>query len=105
MDSSIIIAVAAGCLIGLAGGVIGTWAGIRNTAGPRERAFVIKASVILWAAGAVFLTLMLLLPTPWRFLLWIPYGILLPVGIMTWNRTQQRIRNEERAALPEREEA
>jgi len=35
------------------------------------------------------------LPMPWRFLLWIPYGILLPLGIFFWNRKQQRIREEE----------
>ncbi|MDD4621969.1 MAG: hypothetical protein PHG71_01895 [Kiritimatiellae bacterium] len=95
MDIGIVIAVSAGCLIGLGGGVIGTWASIRNTSSPRERAFVIRASWIMWAAGGVFLSLMLSLPTPWRFLLWIPYGILLPLGIFFWNRTQRRIREEE----------
>ncbi|MDD2456635.1 MAG: hypothetical protein PHG96_02585 [Kiritimatiellae bacterium] len=95
MDIGIVIAVSAGCLIGLGGGVIGTWASIRNTNGPRERAFMIRASVVMWVFGIAFLALMLVLPLPWRFLLWIPYGILLPLGIFFWNRTQRRIREEE----------
>ena len=98
MDSGIIVAVAAGCLTGLAGGILGTWASIRNTNGPRERAFVVKASAIMWLAGIIFLTLMFALPMPWRYLLWIPYGILLPLGIITWNRAQQRIRIDEAGA-------
>ncbi len=98
MSAWIIVAVAAGCLAGLAGGVLGTWASIRNTNGPRERAFVVKASAIMWLAGIIFLALMFTLPMPWRYLLWIPYGILLPLGIITWNRAQQRIRIEEAGA-------
>lgn len=85
----------AGCVIGMIGGLIGTFASIRNTSGPRERAFTIKASIIGWIAALSFLALLLLLPTPWRFYLWLPYGILLALGIATWNKTQQRIRAEE----------
>ena len=95
MDSGIIVAVAAGCLTGLAGGILGTWASIRNKKGPRERAFMIRACAVTWIAGLVFLALMFLLPMPWRYLLWIPYGILLPLCIITGNRRQQRIRREE----------
>ena len=39
--------------------------------------------------------LMFVLPNPYRYLLWIPYAILLPLGIVYANRTQQRIRKEE----------
>lgn len=85
----------AGCVIGLIGGLIGTYATIHNTSGPRERAFTVRASIIGWSAGIVFLALLILLPTPWRFLMWIPFGVLLPLGIIRWNRTQQRIRAEE----------
>ncbi len=85
---------------GLIGGALGTWMSIRNTGGPRERAFVIRACVVGWLVGLGFLALLLLLPLPWRFFVWIPYGILMPLGILHWNRTQQRIRQEERAAGP-----
>lgn len=84
-----------GSLVGVIGGIIGTFAAVRNTSGPREKAFTIKVSVIGWIVGIVFPALLLLLPSPWRFLLWVPYGILLPVGILYWNRTQARIRREE----------
>jgi hypothetical protein len=40
----------------------------------------------------IFLALLLFLPTPYRFLLWIPYGILLPIGIRYWNERQAEIR-------------
>ncbi|MDX9868455.1 MAG: hypothetical protein RBT78_11055 [Kiritimatiellia bacterium] len=96
MNIMLVAAVAAGCLVGLAGGVVGTWASVRNTNGPRERAFMIRACAVIWVAGLAFLALMFLLPMPWRHLLWIPYGILLPLGIITGNRRQQRIRDEER---------
>lgn len=88
-----------GCLIGFIGGAIGTAASIRNTSSPRERAFAIKASIIGWIAAITFIVLLLILPTPWRFALWIPYSILLPLGIITWNRNQQKIRNEESRKL------
>ena len=89
------IGVIIGGLGGLAGGIIGTCCSIRNTDSPRERAFMIKASVIGWIAILVFVGLMFVLPTPYRYYLWIPYGILLPLAIITGNRKQQRLRQEE----------
>lgn len=90
----------AGAAIGIIGGTIGTAASIRNTSSPRKRAVAVRASIILWTAGILFLVLLFLLPMPWRFLLWIPYSILLPLGIITWNRTAQRIREEEQENNP-----
>lgn len=87
-----------GCVIGLAGGIFGTCCGIKNTQGPRERAFMVKASVVCWAAVILFLGLMFALPKPYCHLLWIPYAILLPVGVVFSNRSQQRIRREESQA-------
>ena len=84
-----------GCIIGLIGGIIGTYFSIHNTFGPRERAFTIRASMIGWIIGVIFLALLILLPNPWRFMVWIPYGIILPIGIINWNKTQQKIRQEE----------
>ena len=84
-----------GSALGLAGGVIGTYFSIHNTNGPRERAFMVRMSAIAWLGITAFLALLLLLPYPWRFLVWIPYGILLPLFIVRTNRGQQRIRQEE----------
>ena len=84
-----------GGVVGLAGGMVGTYFSIKNTNGPRERAFMVKASIIIWIAVILFLGLMFVLPNPYRYLLWIPYGILLPLGIIHINRAQQSIRKEE----------
>ena len=85
----------AGGVIGLIGGIIGTYFSIKNTNSARERAFMVKASVVGWIAITLFLGLMFALPNPYRHFLWIPYAILLPLGIVLSNRTQQRIRKEE----------
>ncbi|MBI4558464.1 MAG: hypothetical protein HY706_12855 [Candidatus Hydrogenedentes bacterium] len=84
-----------GGMVGVAGGIIGTYFSIKNTNGPRERAFMIRMSVVVWVAVTLFLGLMFVLPNPYRFFLWIPYGILLPLGIVYSNRRQQKIRQEE----------
>ncbi len=85
----------AGGVIGLIGGIIGTYFSIKNTNGPRERAFMVKASVVCWIAVILFLGLMFAVPVPYRLFLWIPYVFLLPLGIKFGNRAQQRIRREE----------
>jgi len=84
-----------GGLIGLAGGIVGIYFSIKNTNGPREHAFMIKAGVVCLAAILLFFWLMYVLPNPYRFFLWIPYSILLPLSIIFGNRAQQRIRKEE----------
>jgi hypothetical protein len=84
-----------GCVLGLLGGAAGTYFSIRNARGPRERAFVVKASVITWVAVIAFLAGLLVLPSPYRFGLWAPYAILLAYGVRAWNRSQARIREEE----------
>ena len=84
-----------GCLIGLAGGAVGTWFSIRNTSGPRERSFMIRAAAVLWIAMLIFFGLLIALPDPWRWFMWIPYGILLPLGITYSNRRQQALRRGE----------
>jgi hypothetical protein len=84
-----------GSALGVIGGLIGTYFSVRNTNGPRERAFVVKAAAIAWVTVSAFLAGLLVLPSPWRFGLWVPYAILLPLGIRRFNREQTRIRQEE----------
>lgn len=84
-----------GSVVGFAGGLFGTYCSIKHTNGPRERAFMIKMSVIGWIAIFIFLGLMFVLPSHIRHFLWIPYGILLPLAIITLNRRQQEIRQQE----------
>ena len=87
-----------GTVLGLAGGVFGTYCSIKNTQGPLERALMVKASVVVWIAVALFLVLLFATPAPYRFFLWIPYGIFLLVGINKLNRRIAEIRAVESAA-------
>lgn len=56
---------------------------------------MVKGSVVCAIAVILFLGLMFALPNPYRYFLWIPYSILLPLGIIFNNRRQQKIREEE----------
>lgn len=85
-----------GSLLGVAGGLIGTYFSIKNTNGPRERAFMIRSAMVCWIGVSVFLAGMFLVP-PARLWLWIPYGILLPLGIGCANKKQRAIRRTELA--------
>lgn len=82
----------AGGIIGVAGGLVGTYFSIRNTDGPLERAFMIKSALVGWVALLIFLGLLFALPNPYLWFMWIPYGILLPLGIIYMNKKQQAIR-------------
>jgi hypothetical protein len=82
--------------LGLSGGAIGTYFSIKNTPGPRERAFMIRVSIVTWIAVSIFVAALMLLPKPYNWVLWIPYGIALPLTIIRWNKRQMEIRNEEK---------
>ena len=91
MDAGLLGGIIGG-IAGGGGGAIGTYFSIKNTRGPRERAFVVKAAAVTWVAVIVFVALLLLLPRPYNNLLWIPYGILLPLGIVKFNKRQAELR-------------
>lgn len=84
-----------GGIIGVTGGIIGTYFSIKNTNGHKERSFVVKASVIFWVVEIIFIALLLALPSPYKWFMWLPYSILLPVGITYINKRLQKIRQEE----------
>ena len=81
--------------LGVIGGAIGTYASIKNTFGPRERRYMIRVSVVGWIAITLFVLLLLVLPNPYRFFLWIPYAVGLPSAIISCNRKQRAIRAKE----------
>ena len=56
-----------GTLFGLLGGVIGTYFAIKNTKGPRERAFAVQVSIVCWVFILVFLAAIFLIPTWHKF--------------------------------------
>jgi hypothetical protein len=96
MDAGLIGGIVGGA-VGTLGGLVGTYFSIKNTTGPRERRFMIRVAVVAWITVSAFVAGLLLLPIPYNFLLWIPYGIALPFGIVWCNRRQQHIRGEEAA--------
>ena len=100
MDNSIImwLGIFLGGLAGLAGGVFGTYVSIKNTNGPKERAFMVKCSVFAWTGIIVFLSLLFVVPMPYKLYLWIPYGLLLPFAVKHGNKRQAEIRQSERLA-------
>jgi hypothetical protein len=102
MDTGVVGGIV-GAGIGVLGGLVGTYFSIKNTAGPRERRFMIRVAIVAWIAVSAFVAGLLLIPRPYNFLLWIPYAIALPLGIFWCNRRQRFIRGEERSrALPQR---
>ncbi|MBN2591019.1 MAG: hypothetical protein JXA96_14225 [Sedimentisphaerales bacterium] len=84
-----------GIFIGLAGGIVGTYFSIKNTNSPRERSFMIKVGIVCLAGVFIFLALLFLLPKSYRWFIWIPYAIVLALGISYGNKTQQKIREHE----------
>ncbi len=84
-----------GGIIGLLGGMVGTYFSVMNTHSPRERSFMLKLAVVCWIAIITFLALLLGLPRSYRWFLWIPYSIFLAFGITYGNQKQQQIRQEE----------
>jgi len=94
MDIGLIGGIIGGA-VGLLGGGLGTYVSIKNTSGPRERAFMIQVAIVTWIVVAAFVFGLWALPKPFNFLLWVPYGIFLPLGILWSNRRWRRIRAEE----------
>jgi uncharacterized membrane protein len=86
-----------GSVLGVLGGAIGTYFSVKNTAGPRERAFMIRAAALCWVAVATFLAALWWTPLPYQLWLWALYGISLPLAIRAGNRRQEQIRREEAA--------
>ena len=104
MDPGLIGGIIGGGL-GVLGGAIGTYFSIKNTAGPRERAFMIRVAFVTWVLVTAFVCGLFALPRPFNFLLWVPYGIALPLTILWCNRRQGRIRAEEAVSNRQKPEA
>ncbi len=85
----------AGGLIGLMGAAIGTYYSIRNTNGPRERAFVIRSAVGFGIAVAVLAVAPWFAPPSVRAMVAACFGLAIAPAIHFLNRRQERIRREE----------
>lgn len=84
-----------GGLLGILGAAIGVYFSVKNTNGPRERAFVIRASVLCLVGALAFGVGLWLIPLPYKFGLVPVYVIALLIAIRHWNRRQAAIRAEE----------
>lgn len=100
-----LIGAVGGTLLGVLGGVYGTWNGIKKTKGPRERAYVVKLSVLYWIVVPLFVVLVFVLPKPWNHYIWLPYGLWLSYTIRRSALKQQAIRTAEakEESLPQTE--
>jgi hypothetical protein len=87
-----------GSMIGVAGGIFGTWASIRHTQTAVERAFMVRCAIGTWLFVGAFLLGLFLIPSPYNYLLWIPYPILLILGIRWMNARQAELRRQESTA-------
>jgi hypothetical protein len=70
MNSGLIGAVI-GSIIGILGATAGTYFSIKNTDGPKEKAFMIRIAIIAWLAVLAFIGLTLVLSRYYKYLLWI----------------------------------
>jgi uncharacterized membrane protein YfcA len=90
----------AGSVVGVLGGAVGTYFSIKNTSGPRERAFMVRMAALTWVVVTAFLAALWLTPHVYPPLLWLPYLLFLPLGIRFMNRRQQKIRRDESGRQP-----
>jgi hypothetical protein len=80
--------------LGVAGGLVGVYCSYKRAKGPRERRFVVRASIALIAFIGALFALLFFCPQlrSWWLL---PYVIILTAGISYLNRRQNAIRREE----------
>ncbi len=103
MDSNLIGGIV-GSILGVMGGIVGTYFSIKNTNGPKERAFMVRCAVLTWIGVSVFLLglgLVTFSQSPNRFvvvpMLWLVYMPLLFWLIRWGNQRQARYRAEDAA--------
>lgn len=80
-----------GAAIGVAGGLLGTWMSIRSAKSGDRRRLMIRASIICWLGAVSFCALIIFLPAPWTWLLWVIYGPLLLLLILYINQAMRKM--------------
>lgn len=81
--------------IGIGTGLAATISNLRSAKGPRERAFVRFNCLAAWAVVALLLAMIYYLPSPWRYLVLIPYFVHLPIATYRSATKRQLIRRLE----------
>ncbi len=77
-----------GSSIGVLGGIYGTWMSIRGCSPGKQRQFIIKISLFLWIGIGAFVGLILYLPSPLKWWLWVLYVPLLLAFIHYVNKNK-----------------
>ncbi len=73
-------------------GLYASWSNVRNAKGPKEKAYVRRNCIIVFVSVAISLALMYVLPSPYRFLVLIPYLVFVPMYIHRSVTRRQLIR-------------
>lgn len=87
----------AGTVVGVLGGAIGTYFSIHNAKSAKERRFVIRWALAFILGISLFLGGLFLTPASVRYLLWIPYGIVLTLAIRFCNTAHAKLQSDESA--------
>ena len=86
-----------GGVVAVIGGMLGTYASIKNTSGPREKSFMINCAVIAWIGIVMMLALVFITPRPYGCFWMIPFFVCLPFAIVICNRKRAQIKEETEA--------
>ena len=78
-------------VLGLAAVVLSAYNIFKYVQNPRERGILLLHSVAGGCVTAVFLSLLFNLPSPYRFLLWIPYLLLIVLLIVLAKHALKRV--------------
>lgn len=81
-----------GSVVGIAGGIFGTWCSIHNAKTAAEKSLIGRYSIACWIFVTLFLVALFVTPQPYNWLWWIPYPFLLTYGINRLNHEQKHMR-------------
>jgi hypothetical protein len=84
-----------GGVLGLLGGIYGTYRSYRAASGPKEKSFVLTTAMFILLGVSLYVALVFITPQTYRWMLAIPYGLSLGLGIIWANRKHMAIRAEE----------
>ena len=84
-----------GGIIGILGGILGTALAIVSTQGPKERAFVVKVAAIVWLVVSLYVGLLWITPSPYRWLLVGVYIVGMLIGVRKLRKKHTEIRRLE----------
>jgi len=105
-QTTLLIGAVAACLLAALGAAIGAYRGIKNTKGPRERAFVTETAVGLGFCVVLLLDQILRFPKGGcPSLLWILSAVGVTVAVVARNWRQAQIRAQEAQAREQGQEA